>query len=100
MRKRSKFNFINIAILTVFAILGSVSDIFAQSTYSLSNLSTAISSQQAAVKNVVAAVCGIIFVAGIVHVVIAFVNHSQNLKTIVMSYVGAFIAFAALWAFL
>lgn len=98
MKKRSKFNFINIVILTVFAILGTVSEVFA--AYDLSNLSSAITSQQSAVKNVVSAVCGIIFVAGMVHVVIAFVNHSQNLKTIVMSYVGAFIAFAALWAFL
>lgn len=98
MKKRSKFNFINIVILTVFAILGTVSEVFA--AYDLSSLSSAITTQQPAVKNVVSAVCGIIFVAGMVHVVIAFVNHSQNLKTIVMSYVGAFIAFAALWAFL
>jgi hypothetical protein len=98
--KTKKINLINVAAFVLFAIfMLSFSAIFAQPP-SISGLSSSITSQQQYVKQIAGAICGIVFVAGIVHVVIAFTNHSQNLKLIVMSYVGGFIAFAALWAFL
>jgi hypothetical protein len=98
--KSKKINVINVVSFVLFTIcLLSVNAIIAQPP-SLSGLSSAISSQQSIVKTIAGSICGIVFVAGIVHIVIAFTNHSQNLKNIVMAYVGGFIAFAALWAFL
>lgn len=90
----------------LFALFGVVcmtfaGDLFAQgNAYDLNKLATSVEGQKTPVKSIVSAIVGLIFIAGIIHVIIAFVNHSQNLKQIVMSYVAAFIAFAALWAFL
>lgn len=85
---------------TVLGALLSLTTFAQNNNYDLNTLATSISGQTSAVKSIVSAVVGIIFIAGLVHVIIAFINHSQNLKQILMSYIGAFIAFAALWAFL
>ena len=86
-------------IMFAFFFIGVASYVHAQTTPpDLNQVASSISNQKSAVKNIAGAICVLIFIGGIVHIVIAFVNHSQNLKTIIMSYVGAFIAFAALWA--
>ena len=68
--------------------------------YDLGKVATGVTSQMAGAKTLVAAICGIIFLAGAVHVILALVNHSQNTKTIVMSYVGAFIVMGVIFAIL
>lgn len=108
MKKMNQEQFTNVLtkasmlILVSLVIFGPLSA-WAQTatnTYNIGDLAGKIEDQKSGAKQIVSAVCGLIFIAGIVHVIISFVNHSQNLKTIIMSYLGAFIAFAALWAFL
>lgn len=103
MNREQLTNVLTKASLLIFLsliILGPLSSWAQSSTYNIGDLAGKIEDQKSGAKQIVSAVCGLIFIAGIVHVIISFVNHSQNLKTIIMSYLGAFIAFAALWAFL
>ncbi len=79
-------------LLPQMALCGDIGD--------LSGLSTEVKKQTTTALELVKWICVLIFIAGIVHVIIAFVNHSQNLKTIIMSYLGGFIAFAAIYAYL
>jgi hypothetical protein len=68
--------------------------------YDLGTVATGVTSQMPGAKKLVAAICGLIFLAGAVHVILALVNHSQNTKTIVMSYVGAFVVMGAVFSFM
>jgi hypothetical protein len=76
------------------------SGLIAQTAPSLSGLQSGLSSQYSTFKAIALIVCCMVFVAGVIHVVIAFTNHSQNLKNIVMAYVGGFVFFAVVWALL
>jgi hypothetical protein len=99
--KTKKFNLINIATFVLFAIcMFTFSGIIAQTTPSLQGLQSGLQSQYSTFKTIAGIVCSMVFVAGVIHVIIAFTNHSQNLKNIVMAYVGGFIFFAVVWALL
>ena len=93
-------NKISAIAIAIFAPVLTFAQTGTANKYDLSHVSGAITDQMPMIKATVMAIVGIIFIAGLVHIIIAFVNHSQNLKQIVMSYVGGFIAFAAIWSIL
>ena len=68
--------------------------------YTLEKAADAVSKQMSGAKMLVGALAGIIFLAGAVHVVIAFANNSQNLKIIVMAYAGGIIFLGVVYAFI
>lgn len=81
-------------ILTLFVML-LVNPVFAQ--LDLTSVEAGLNNAKTNIRGIILAIISIIFLAGVIHVAIAFSQGQQNAKDVGMKYFAGIIIFSVIW---